>query len=115
MKRKLIASVVVAIVVMGAMFGGLALTKSPANAQTSGGYEYAYLVVVPRLESYEIDLDRWAGSDEDKKYLQSHVFVYEEGQSRFDRDLNSLKKINELAVDGWELIDAEAGVLRRQR
>lgn len=115
MKRRVYATMGAAVLVVAAAFTGLALSNNPADAQQQGVYEYAYLVAVPRIESYEIDLSRWAGSDEDKEYIKTHVFVYEEGQSSFDRHRNSLQKINELAGEGWELVDAQVGVMRRKK
>lgn len=112
MKSKVIAASLVLLVTAGALL--FAMRQGEVEAQDTG-YEYAYLLPVPRLESYEIDLSRWAGSAEDKKYMESHVFVYEEGTSAFDKRVNSLRKLNELAAQGWELHDAEAGVLRRRR
>lgn len=113
MKRKIGTSIAACLLVTVAAVGGLLLGPAPADAQQEGVYEYGYLVAVQRLESYEIDLSRWAGSAEDKAYIESHVFVYEEGKSDFDRHVNSLRKLNELAADGWEVVDADAGVMRR--
>lgn len=109
--RMLAVAGVMVLAVAAALF---ATQQGEVEAQDSG-YEYGYLLPVPRLESYEIDLNRWAGSAEDKKYLETHVFVYEEGASNFDRQVNSLRRVNELAAQGWELYDADAGVLRRKK
>ena len=115
MKTKLIAGVgaltlIAALAVTGVMFGG-----GEAQAQGVERYEYGYMLPVPRLESYEIDVKRWAGNDKDKEYLRSHVFVYEEGQTNFERQINSLRLLDELSADGWEMADAQAGLLRRKK
>lgn len=115
MKTTLMAGAGAIVLVAASVFGGLALSNANVEAQTANGYEYGYLVGVPRLESYEIDLNRWAGAEADKKYLDAHVFVYEQGQTNFDRQINSLRKLNELADNGWELVDADAGVVRRKK
>ena len=112
MKTRILA---VAGVMLLAIAGVMLATQQGEVEAQARGYEYAYVVAVPRLESYEIDFSRWAGSTEDKQYIESHVFVYEEGASHFDRQVNSLRKINELADKGWELYDAEAGVMRRSK
>ncbi|MBZ0136541.1 MAG: hypothetical protein K8I27_09230 [Planctomycetes bacterium] len=111
MKYGMVALAGVAVLAIAALF----VTQQGEVQAQEGGYEYAYLVAVPRLESYDIDFSRWAGSADDKKYLETHVFVYEEGASQFDRRVNSLRRINDLAGDGWELFDAEAGVMRRKK
>jgi len=115
MKTRILAGVGAIVLLAAAVLAGTAFNGGEVGAQDAGGYEYGYLVGVPRLESYEIDVSRWAGSAEDKKYLETHVFVYEQGQTSFDRQINSLRKINELSGQGWELYDAEAGVIRRKR
>lgn len=94
---------------------GTLLTARPAAAAPQDAYEYAYFAGVPRLESYEIDLSRWAGSEEEKDYVRGHVFVYQTGQTTFENQHNSLKRLNELSAQGWELWDADAGVLRRRK
>ncbi|MCB9933426.1 MAG: hypothetical protein H6841_08400 [Planctomycetes bacterium] len=115
MKTTVMAGVGAIVLLVAAVLVGTALSGDEVGAQEAGGYEYGYLVGVPRLESYEIDVSRWAGSADDKKYLETHVFVYEQGQTNFDRQINSLRKLNELSGQGWELYDAEAGVVRRKR
>lgn len=114
MKSRILAVAGVLVLTVAAVLFATQQGEVEAQAQDSG-YEYGYLLPVPRLESYEIDVSRWAGSAEDKKYLETHVFVYEEGASNFDRQVNSLRKVNELAAQGWELYDAEAGVLRKRK
>ncbi len=114
MNSKIITSVV-AVLVISLVALVFAFGSSDADAQANGGYEYGYLISVPRLESYEIDKKRWAGSEKDKKYLNAHVFAYETGQTDFDRHVNSLRKINELSGTGWELVDAKVGLMRREK
>jgi hypothetical protein len=114
MKTKLMAAVGAVVLVAAAIVCTLGFS-SDAGAQNAEHCEYGYLVPVPRIESYDIDTSRWAGSAEDKKYLAAHVFVYEEGATSFDRRLNSLRRANELAEQGWELQDAAAGLLRRKK
>lgn len=115
MNSRIMAAAGAVILLVAVVLTATAFSGDQVGAQDAGGYEYGYLVGVPRLESYEIDVSRWAGSAEDKKYLEGHVFVYEQGQTSFDRQINSLRKINELSGQGWELHDAEAGVVRRKR
>jgi hypothetical protein len=114
MKTRLMAGVG-AIVLMAAAVFGATLASSEAGAQNAEQYEYGYLVPVPRIESYEIETSRWAGSAEDKKYMEAHVFAYEEGATAFDRRVSGLRRMNELAAQGWEVHDAEAGLLRRKK
>lgn len=114
MKTKVMAAVGVLVLVGASVLGTLAFSSS-ANAQAEAGYEYAYLIHVPRLESYEIETSRWAGSAEDKKFMEAHVFAYEEGATNFDRRVNGLRRMNELAAMGWEVTDAQAGLLRRRK
>jgi hypothetical protein len=114
MKTKLMAAVGVAVIAVASVIGTLAFT-SDAGAQSEGGYEYGYLIPVPRIESYEIETSRWAGSAEDKKFMEAHVFAYEEGATSFDRRVNGLRRMNELAAQGWEVTDAQAGLLRRKK
>ena len=114
MKNRLaVWSAALALVVAVAV--GTLLTARPAAAAPQDAYEYAYFVGVPRVESYDIDLSRWAGAEDEKEYLRSHVFVYEQGQTNFENHHNSLKRLNELASQGWDLWDAKAGVLRRRK
>ena len=114
MNTKVITALSLALVLtVGAALIGLSSTD--ASAQSQGNYEYGYLIAVPRLESYEIDKKRWAGAEADKKYLETHVFAYETGQSEFDKHVNSLRKVNELADAGWELVDAQVGLVRRKK
>jgi hypothetical protein len=114
MKTKLTAALGAVVLAGAAIVGTLAFSGS-ADAQDASGYEYGYLIAVPRIESYEIETSRWAGSAEDKKYMEAHVFAYEEGQTLFDRRVNGLRRINELAAQGWEVHDAQAGLMRRKR
>lgn len=115
MKTKWMASVGVLVLLVAVAVSGVLISSNEAEAQNAGKYEYGYMMPVPRLESYEIDLKRWAGNDADKQYLRSRVFVYEEGQTNFERQINSLRLLDELSGDGWELIDPQAGTLRRSR
>jgi hypothetical protein len=105
------ASLVLAALVVAALF---TLAK-PAGAQNTGVYEYGYVVPVQSVESYQIEIERWAGEKKNKEYLASHVFVYERGDSVHVERLNSLMLLNKLAQEGWELADAQAGVIRRKR
>jgi hypothetical protein len=114
MKIRLMAGVGAIVLMAAAVFGAIAVSTD-AEAQNADGYEYGYLVPVPRIESYEIETSRWAGSAEDKKYMEAHVFAYEEGATSFDRRVSGLRRMNELAEQGWEVHDAEAGLLRRKR
>ena len=114
MKTRLMAGVG-AIVLMAAAVFGAVLVSSEAGAQNAEQYEYGYLVPVPRITGYQEETGRWNGNEEDKKYLEAHVFVYEEGATNFDRRVNSLRRVNELAAQGWELQDAQAGLLRRKK
>jgi len=86
-----------------------------AQAQANKSFEYAYIVKVNRLESYNIELERWAGAAKDKDYLGAHVFAYEQGETIHIERLNSLTLLNRLAGEGWELFDAQQGVLRRSK
>jgi hypothetical protein len=114
MKTKLMAALGAVVLVVAAVVGTLSFNSS-AEAQEASGYEYGYLIAVPRIESYEIETSRWAGSAEDKKFMETHVFAYEEGATLFDRRGNGLRRINELAAQGWEVHDAQAGLVRRKR
>jgi hypothetical protein len=115
MKTKLIAGAGALVLVATVAVAGLMFSGGEAQAQGVEQYEYGYMLPVPRLESYEIDVKRWAGNDKDKEYLRSRVFVYEEGQTSFERQINSLRLLDKLSADGWELHDAKAGVLRRKK
>lgn len=115
MNTKLMAGAGALVLLVAVSIAGVNFASKDADAQGVDRYEYAYMQSVPRIESYEIDLKRWAGADADKQYLKSRVFVYEEGQTNFERQINSLRLLDELAADGWELADADAGVLRRKR
>jgi hypothetical protein len=111
MRKGMIATfAIVAVMLTAAWFG----RPDRVDAQQAG-YEYGYVLPVGRLESFEIDLGRWAGKPGDKEYHTSHVFAYEEGSSDFERRVNSLRRINELAAQGWEMVDAKAGLIRRSR
>jgi ABC-type glycerol-3-phosphate transport system substrate-binding protein len=114
MKTKLMAALGAMVLMAAAVFGAIAVSTD-AEAQKADHYEYGYLVPVPRIESYEIETSRWAGSAEDKKFMEAHVFAYEEGANNFDRRVNGLRRMNELAAQGWEVCDAEAGLLRRKK
>ncbi|MBX3473551.1 MAG: hypothetical protein KF754_04145 [Planctomycetes bacterium] len=110
-KMAFMAAVLVAMTSVGVLVG----TGSSAQAAPEQGYEYGYLVGVPRLESYEIDVSRWGGTNPDKDYLKSHVFPYEQGQTTFSDQVNGLRKMNELSAQGWEVADMKSGLIRRKR
>lgn len=112
MKNGMIAG---AFVLLASALAVVGWMREPAEAQQVTVYEYAYLIAVPRIESYDVNVARWASNATDKEYLDRHVFPYEEGQSHFDRQVNSLRKMNELAALGWEVHDAEVGLLRRRK
>lgn len=105
-------AMVVVLLATGAV-GALIISDKGARAQQGGVYEYAWLVGVPRLESYEIDVSRWGATNEDKDLLKARVFAYETGSTSFNKQVNSLRRMNELAAQGWEPVDVESGLLRR--
>ena len=115
MKMKTWTAVVVlsAALILSALAG--MSSGSEVQAQANKSYEYGYIVPVQRLESYELEVGRWAGTDADKKYLASHVFPYAQGENMHIQRLNALRLINKLSEEGWELMDAQAGVVRRAR
>jgi hypothetical protein len=115
MGKKMVAGVVVGALAVLLAWGGLSLSRTNDVHAQARGYEYAFLLPVSRLESYEIDLSRWAGKPADKEYHETHVFAYEEGSSEFERRVNCLRRMNELGAQGWDMIDAKAGVLRRAK
>jgi hypothetical protein len=86
-----------------------------AHAQSGEVWEYGYLVNVVSVESWEIGIRSWSGSQEDKAYLRAHVFPYERGLSDNDLTLNRLRRMNELAEEGWEVCYEPSGLLRRRR
>lgn len=110
-----LTAVLVGVALVGAVFTGLLALGGETKAAAEDGWEYAYIIGVPRLESYEIDVSRWAGESTDKEYLKSHVFAYEQGQTTFSEQVGALRKINELAGKGWEIVDAKTGLIRRKR
>lgn len=85
------------------------------HAQAGEIWEYAYLVEVDRIDTYEGGLQAWNANRGDKDYFRAHMFPYERGFHVNDRTLNRLKKINALAEQGWALHDAESGLLVRRR
>ncbi len=116
MGKRIAAGVAIGALAVVLAWGGISLARpQTVNAQRASGYEYGFLLPVPRLESYEIDLGRWAAKPTDKEYYNALVFPYEEGSSAFDRRVNSLRRLNALAAEGWELVDAESGLLRRAK
>jgi len=110
-KTALLAAVLVGVASLGVLVG----MGSSAKAAPGDAYEYGYLVGVPRLESYDIDVSRWAGTNEDKEYLKARVFAYEQGQTTFSDQVNSLRKMNELSAQGWEVADMKSGLVRRKK
>lgn len=115
MKGLAVFSLVVAAAFAGFFANSFVAHPAEVKAAPSETYEYAFLLPVPRLEGYEIDLNRWASAQQDKEYLASHVFAYEEGQNQFERRLNCLRRVNELAEKGWELTDVQTGLMRRKK
>jgi hypothetical protein len=110
-----IASVATLLAVLVLMVGVFAFSaQQPAQAQARG-YEYGYVVKVGRLESYELEVERWAGQPKDKQYLASHVFVYASGENVHIERLNALMLLNRLAAEGWEVVDAREGLIRRAK
>lgn len=110
-KSALLAAVLVGV----ASIAGMMAMGTQARAAGGDQYEYAYLVGVSRLESYEIDVSRWAATGDDKEYLKGHVFAYEQGSTTFSDQVNGLRKMNELAAAGCEVADAKSGLLRRKK
>jgi hypothetical protein len=109
------SALLAAVLVVVASVGVLAGMGTSAKAAPGDVYEYGYVVGVPRLESYEIDVSRWGSTNEDKDYLKSHVFAYEQGQTTFSNQVNGLRKMNELSAQGWEVADVKAGLIRRKK
>lgn len=108
-------SVLALIAVLMVSVGAFAFSiQQPALAQ-SKGYEYGYIVKVSRLESYELEVERWAGQPKEKQYLASHVFPYAAGENVHIERLNALTLMNRLAGEGWEVVDAREGLIRRAR
>ncbi|MCC7508828.1 MAG: hypothetical protein IT464_05605 [Planctomycetes bacterium] len=116
MGKRMIAGLAIGALAVVLAWGGISMTRpEPVNAQRASGFEYGFLLPVPRLESYDIDLGRWAAKPTDKEYHNALVFPYEEGSNTFERRVNCLRRLNGLSADGWELVDAEAGLLRRAK
>jgi hypothetical protein len=114
--KKLFVLALAALLVMSAVAVSLAARSArPVQAQGAEAFEYGLLQPVRRKESYEIDLSRWAAGREDKDFYAARAFVYEEGTGPLDRQLNYLRKLNELAAQGWEMADAPTGLIRRRR
>jgi hypothetical protein len=86
-----------------------------AQAPGMGAWEYAYLVEVDRIDTFEGGVEAWAAGREDKAYLRAHVFAYEKGFSANDLTLNRLRRMNALAEEGWALYDVSSGLLVRRR
>ena len=116
MKNALLGALLLAALAVAGFIGGLmAGDGSTVAAQDTGVWEYGYFIPVPRVESYKLDIERWAGSKEDKVFLKAHVFVYAQGQTTFANHINSIRRMNELSSDGWEIYDAKVGLLRRRK
>ncbi len=116
MGKRMMAGLVTGALAVLIAWGATSLAREgTVQAQEARGFEYAYLLAVPRLESYEIDQSRWAGKPADKDFHAQHVFAYEEGASEFERRVNWLRRMNELGAQGWELVDGRAGVMRRAK
>ena len=115
MGKKMIAGVAVGALALLLAWGGVSLSRSNEVQAQARGYDYAFLLPVARLESYEIDLGRWAAKPTDKEFHAEHVFAYEEGANEFERRVNCLRRLNELGAKGWEMVDAKAGLLRRSK
>ncbi|MBE7491245.1 MAG: hypothetical protein HS108_05750 [Planctomycetes bacterium] len=110
-KTALLAAALAAAASVGMLVG----TGGSAKAAPGDVYEYGYIVGVPRMESYDIDVSRWGGTNQDKDYLKAYVFAYEQGQTRFSDQVNSLRKLNELSAQGWEVADMKSGLIRRKK
>lgn len=110
-KSAFLAAMLVVVATAGVLVG----LGTSAKAAPGDNYEYGYLVGVPRIESYDIDVSRWAGTNEDKEYLKGHVFAYDQGQTTFSNQVNSLRKMNELSGQGWEVADMKSGLMRRKK
>ena len=110
-----VASVSTLLAVLVLMVGVFAFNAvQPAQAQYKG-FEYGYIVKVSRAESYELEIERWAAQPKDKQYLAAHVFIYESGENIHIERLNALNLMNKLAGDGWEVVDARDGLIRRAK
>ncbi len=115
MNKLLTTASLIAVLTIGALVLGLVSGGREISAQPAGKYEYACMVAAPRVDQYNKDFDGWSGDKAAKDYLKAHVFVFESGDSVHAERLNSLKLLNELAAQGWEVVDAQRGLLRRAR
>lgn len=112
---KMAAGLVGAVLIVGTVIASILALGGETKAAPTDAWEYAYIQGVPRLESYDIDVSRWAGTNEDKDYLKGHVFAYEQGQTTFSDQVGALRKMNDLAGKGWEMVDTKTGLIRRKR
>lgn len=99
-----------ALVMALSMAGGGAV-----QAQVREVWEYAYLIEVDRIDTYEGGIEAWNANRGDKDYYRAHMFAYEKGFHVNDRTLNRLKRINTLAEQGWALYEGDTGLLVRRR
>lgn len=100
-----------AFVVALSLAGGVGSVR----AQETTAWEYGYLVEVDRIVHHDGQVEAWSASRGDKDYFRAHVFAYELGFSSHDRTLSRLRRLNELAKEGWALSDAPTGLLVRRR
>jgi hypothetical protein len=112
--NRLAAAGIASALVIAAAWSLVAMTDHSADAQAMESWQYGYLLPVPRLESYDIELNRWAAPPGDKDFHRAHVFPFEEGTSAFTRRVNQLRRLNELSAQGWEVVDADRGLIRRR-
>lgn len=105
------------LVITVAALAALALhdAQRPVDAQGSDAARaYGVLIPVNSQESYRSQVAEWqAPTPEHREITKSSVFTWEmTGNATTDRAAKLLK-LNELAADGWRLIDAESGLLER--
>jgi hypothetical protein len=112
--NRVTAACVASVLVLAVAWVLVATTDGAAEAQMAESWQYGYLLAVPRLESYDIELNRWAAPAGDKDFHRAHVFPFEEGTSAFTRRVNQLRRLNELSASGWEVVDADRGLIRRR-
>lgn len=86
------------------------------GATATEAAEYAQLISVASEESYGSEIASWkAPTPAHRETIKSRVFTYEiNGNVHTDRAAY-LSKLNQLAQDGWKLVDANTGLLERIR
>ncbi|MCC6574879.1 MAG: hypothetical protein IT462_13955 [Planctomycetes bacterium] len=115
MKNVLTAVAMAAVLTVGAAVLGVVAGGRDVSAQPSAKYEYGYIVPAPRLDKFNKEFDEWSGDKAAKDYLKAHVFAFETGDSAHTERLNGLKLMNELAGQGWEIVDAGRGIIRKAK